>query len=100
MDREPRYDAKGHRITEADARRAADDLERGDLTVDETEVSYPRRGRGRPSLSGAHTHMHSPKIEARVPPTVKGRLTHVAKQQGRPAAEVVRDALEDYLADH
>lgn len=101
LGREVRRDAQGNRLTEADANTAADAIERDDLAIDESRVIYPRRGRGRPSLSEtAEPGEASPKVEARVPPDLKNRLIHHAGQHGRPTAEVIREAIEEYLAHH
>lgn len=101
LDHDVRHDTRGNRITETDANAAANAIERDELAIDESRVVYPRRGRGRPSLSeAARPGEASPKVEARVPPALKRRLARHAGEHGRPAAEVVREALEEYLARH
>lgn len=54
--------------------------------------------RGRPSLTGPGEH--SPKISARVPSILKQQITELAARDGRRPAEVVRAALEEYVAAH
>lgn len=55
----------------------------------------PRRGRPRldPEATG-----HSPRITARVSPSLYERATRRAVSEGRTMSEVVRDLLEDYAA--
>lgn len=53
---------------------------------------------GRPSLSGARET--SPSLTIRLPRSDRARLDEVASAQGRRASEVVRQALEEYLARH
>ena len=59
-------------------------------------VSAGRRTAGRPSLTG--TGARSPQITVRLPQEVNDRLSQVASRTGRRRSEVVRDALELYLA--
>lgn len=90
-------DAAGHRISAGDADRAASAAERGDLEIDESGIVYPRRV-GRPALDPtAEAGVTSPKVEARVPAQLKARLSRYARQSQKPTAEIVRDALEEYL---
>lgn len=56
------------------------------------------RLRGRPSLTGPGEH--SPKISARVPPVLKQQIADLAARDGRRPADVVRAALEEYVAAH
>jgi predicted DNA-binding protein len=42
----------------------------------------------------------SPKVEARVPPSLKSKPARHAEKPERATAEVVREALEEYLAHH
>jgi hypothetical protein len=101
LEREVRHDSHGHRLTEADVNDAAAAIEHAELEIDESSVVYPRRGRGRPSLSEAvDPGEASPKVEARVPPALKSRLARHAEKHGQATAEVVREALEEYLAHH
>lgn len=53
---------------------------------------------GRPSLSG--TRETSPSLTIRLPRQERARLDRLAAEQGRRASEVVREALDDYLARH
>lgn len=77
-------DSTGNLIDEAYIDRAVDDVHR-------------QLGRGRPSLTGPGEI--SPEVKARVPAALKSRAEDAAKRQGRPLSEVIRDALERYLAD-
>ncbi|MHA6805650.1 ribbon-helix-helix domain-containing protein [Salinifilum ghardaiensis] len=88
------YDTHGRRITEADAEAAADAFEADDLEA--LEVTYPRGGR--PSLSSPGAH--SPRVDVRVPRGLKVALDRLAHTQGRRESELVREALEEYLARH
>ena len=54
------------------------------------------RGRGRPSLSGDPEQ--SPHVVVRVPAQLKKRFEQRAEQEGRPVAELAREAFERYLA--
>lgn len=56
------------------------------------------RRRGRPSLTAPG--QHSPKVSARVRPDVKADLEQYARQHGRRPADVLREALEEYLEAH
>ena len=53
---------------------------------------------GRPSLSGAREP--SPSLTIRLPQQERARLERLAATQGRKTSEVVREALQDYLARH
>jgi hypothetical protein len=77
-------DSKGNLIDEAYIDCAVDDVRR-------------QLGRGRPSLTAPGEV--SPEVKARVPAELKSRVEEAAKRQGRPLSEVIRDALERYLAD-
>jgi hypothetical protein len=76
-----------------------EDIER---LADEAEHGYdlsrwgPRRGRPRldPEATG-----HSPRVTARVSPSLYERATQRAASEGRTMSEVVRDLLEDYAAE-
>lgn len=73
----------GHRYTEADAQ--AD------------EQYFEARTRpGRPSLARGV----SPQVSFRVPQSVKDDLAEVARAEGRPEAQVARQALAEYLDRH
>jgi hypothetical protein len=56
------------------------------------------RRRGRPSLTAPGEH--SPKVSARVTPATKGELIRLADRDGKRPADVVREALEEYIARH
>jgi hypothetical protein len=73
----------GRRYTAADA--AAD------------ERHFQSRTRpGRPSLARGV----SPQVSFRVPQSIKDDLSEVAKAEGRPEAQVARQALAEYLDRH
>lgn len=96
LDREAVYDSAGRRITENYIAAAVDAIERDDVALDEDAAIYPQRGR--PSLTRPGTH--SPRVDLRVPQGTKARLARCAHQTGRSESDVVRDAIEDYLARH
>ena len=75
---------RGEKLTEARAERVAADI--------------LSRTPGRPSLSGASEK--SPSLTIRLPKQDRARLENIAAKQGRRASEVVREALDDYLARH
>ena len=54
--------------------------------------------RGRPSLTTPGEH--SPKVTARVNPALKAAILTVAERDGKRPADVVREALEEYVAAH
>ncbi|MCL2785433.1 MAG: hypothetical protein FWD55_08395 [Propionibacteriaceae bacterium] len=54
-----------------------------------------RLSAGRPSLSSPGKH--SPRLNFRVPQTVKDRLTEVALEQDRRESDIAREALYEYL---
>lgn len=62
-------------------------------------ISEVRRAPGRPRLSKAGAGV-SPTLNVRLPEDVRGRLDLVAAQQGVRASQVVRTALDEYLARH
>ena len=84
------------------------DLDAGDVTfrgevltesrADEVAAEVLARTPGRPSLSGAREH--SPSLTIRLPQQERARLDRLAASQGRKTAELVREALQDYLARH
>ncbi len=76
-------EAAGGRLTEARATELATDLE---------------NRRGRPSLTAPGRR--SPALNLRISEEVRRTLDAVAREQGRRASDVVRDALEEYLAAH
>jgi len=53
---------------------------------------------GRPSLSGVGEK--SPSLTIRLPKQERARLDRLAAEQGRRTSQVVREALDDYLARH
>jgi len=82
----------GRPLTDADLDRLAVEAEAGyDLTT-----WRPRRGR--PSLTGASVGAPSPKIEARVPATLRNEMARYAAEDGMSVSQVVRDLAEQYVA--
>lgn len=96
LTRETVSDQQGQRITADEADQASQALETGNIAVDEATIVYPRRGR--PSLSAPGAH--SPRVDTRVPREIKSRLESLARAQHRAESEVIREALEEYLARH
>lgn len=76
-------DKKGERITERRAEEIAAD-------------ALGKAGVGRPSLT-APGH-RSPEVKARVPVELRDRLHAAADQRGVSTSELVREALDQYLA--
>jgi len=60
-------------------------------------VEAGRRAVGRPSLTAPGKH--SPQITIRIPESVNARVVDLASKTGRHRSQVVRDALDAYLAD-
>lgn len=83
LDTEVVRDSRGRRITEARAQSIAEEVLR------EYYV-------GRPSLAGAGGV--SPEIKARVPQELRDRVVARARQTGQSTSQLVRAALEQYLA--
>jgi hypothetical protein len=75
--------ADGTRLTEAKAE---------ELAVEILE----RAGRGRPSLS--RSGVRSPQLRLSVPDELRSRLLQRAEDEHRSVSQVVRDAVEHYLA--
>jgi type I restriction enzyme, R subunit len=80
----------GHRLTEADIERLADEAERG------FDLSTWAHRRGRPPLE-AGLKEHSPRIAVRVPTSLHRRVTSQAAAEGKSVSDVVRDLLEGYV---
>ncbi len=70
----------------------------GERLTNERAEAMSERLTGRPSLTGPG--QHSPALNLRIPQAVKTRLEAVAAAQHRRQSDVVRDALNDYLATH
>lgn len=83
LDREVVLDKRGRRITERRAERIAKDVVR-------------RVGPGRPSLTRPGTR--SPEVKARVPAELQQRVREAAASEHISTSELVRKALERYLA--
>jgi hypothetical protein len=75
---------RGDRLTEARAEAVAEEV--------------LSRTPGRPSLSGVSEK--SPSLTIRLPKQERVRLDRLAAEQGRRTSQVVREALDDYLARH
>ncbi len=73
----------GERITEARAKEIA-------------AAALRKAGVGRPSLTAPGRR--SPEVKARVPVELRDRLHAAAEQRGVSASELVREALDRYLA--
>lgn len=54
--------------------------------------------RGRPSLTAPG--VHSPQVSSRVPPELKARIDEIALRDGIGTSDVLRSALEEYVAAH
>lgn len=80
LDKEILLDKRGKRITEARARRIAEDV---------------FKSVGRPSLSAPR--MHSPQVRVRVPENLRKKLVREAKRRGVTSSVLIREALERFL---
>ncbi len=80
----------GHRLTEADVERLADEAERG------FDLSKWVHRRGRPRLE-VGSDEPSPRIAVRVPASLHRRVISQAGAEGRSVSEVVRELLEGYV---
>ena len=87
LDVEKMYLPDGSRPTEARAEQIAEDA-----------LARHRQLRGRPSISGGG--QHTPALTVRVPPATRKELEDIAAAQGRPLADVSRDALVEYAQRH
>lgn len=70
-----------------------------DWVTDEEATRLIKAGRrvgGRPSLTAPGKH--SPQITLRLPESVNDRLDEVAARTGRRRSQIVREALDEYLA--
>ncbi|MEO7127085.1 MAG: ribbon-helix-helix protein, CopG family [Nakamurella sp.] len=76
-------DMDGRRITEKRAQQIAAD-------------ALTKAGAGRPSLTAPGRR--SPEVKARVPEDVRDRLHATAHDRGTSTSEIIREALEEYLA--
>ncbi|HET7385309.1 MAG TPA: ribbon-helix-helix protein, CopG family [Nocardioidaceae bacterium] len=77
----------GSRLTEAKAEKLGREMSK-----------RAARRRGRPSLTGRG--QQSPHISARVTPQLRDQVDAIAKRDGRRSAEIVREALSEYVATH
>ncbi len=75
--------ADGTRLTESKAQELAAEV-------------LERSGRGRPSLS--HPGVRSPQLRLSVPDELRSQLLQRAEDEHRSVSNLVRDALEHYLA--
>lgn len=96
LGREEFYDSQGRRITEDYVADAVAEIESTDAPIDEDQAVFAPRGR--PSLTRPGTR--SPRVDVRVPHNLKVELDRLAHMQGRRESDVVREALEEYLAHH
>lgn len=96
LDREAFYDSQGRRITEDYLAAAVAEVESDEVELDAAQAVFPPRGR--PSLSEPGTH--SPRVDVRVPRALKHELAVYAQRVGCRESDVVRQALEEYLACH
>ncbi|MBN9607688.1 MAG: hypothetical protein BGO26_09480 [Actinobacteria bacterium 69-20] len=78
----------GSRLTEA---RAAALAEHAMLRIHESRS-------GRPSLSGERRS--TPNLTVRVPPSTRQALQEIASRDGRPLAEIGREAFDEYIERH
>lgn len=83
LDTEVVLDKRGRRITEARARHIATD-------------TLEKAGVGRPSLTAPGRR--SPEVKARVPEELRQRLHEAAQREHTSTSELIRKALEHYLA--
>lgn len=83
LDQEDVRVADGTRLTEAKAAELADEV-------------LDRAGRGRPSLT--RPGVRSPQLRLSVPDDLQSRLVQRAEDEHRSLSNLVRDALEHYLA--
>lgn len=83
LDVEVVRDKLGERITEARAKEIA-------------AAAVQKAGVGRPSLTAPGRR--SPEVKARVPIELRDRLHAAAQQRGISTSELVREALDRYLA--
>jgi len=82
-------------MTDADFVTVESATDLSDTDIEELVARGHRAWAGRPSLTAPGTH--SPRLNFRVPQTVKDRLTQVAHIQRRRESDVAREALEKYL---
>ena len=75
-----------------------------DRVAGEAEVGYDlstwKRRRGRPSLAPATAGTSSPKIETRVPLSLRADMQRYAAEDGKTVSEVLRGLAEGYVASH
>ncbi len=83
LDTQDIRDAQGRRITQ-------DTVDQAIAAVERAKVV------GRPSLTAPGKH--SPTLTLRFSEQVNARLAQTAERQGRPKSQVVRDAVDQYLA--
>jgi hypothetical protein len=81
----------GRILTEADLDRLADEAEAG------FDPATFRTRPGRPPLDVA-AGGHSPRLEVRVPVTLRDRVLARAASEGRSVSDVLRELLEAYAA--
>jgi len=84
-------------MTEDDFLTVPDDEDDVDDALVARVVEAGRRAAGRPSLTAPGKH--SPQITIRLPESVNDQVVDLASRTGRRRSQVVRDALDAYLAD-
>ena len=84
----------GRLITDAELDRMAADAEAG------PDVTGWTRRPGRPPLSPDAIGGSSPKIETRIPASLRDDLRRCAAEDGRSVSQVLRELVEAYVADH
>jgi uncharacterized protein (DUF4415 family) len=85
-----KHTTSGRPITDAEARRLADEAERGY----DVDALVARRGkRGRPALGSAPASVESVRLD----PELRDQLAQRAKADGTTPSEIIRQALRDYL---
>jgi len=67
-----------------------------DAALAEQLIEAAHKVGGRPSLTSPGRH--SPQITLRLPATVNDQLTVLANQTGRRRSQIVREAIDQYLA--
>lgn len=83
----------GRVLTDADLDRLADEAEAG------YDLSTWTRRPGRPTIDASTSRGHSPKIETRVPASIRRDLARFAAEDGTTVSAVLRRLVEDYVAE-
>jgi len=83
----------GRVVTDADLERMAAEAEAG------FDLSTWKRRPGRPALGADDASGHSPRVGTRVPAELRDSVAHYAEADGKTVSEVIRELLEDYVAE-